>query len=52
MNNKDFFKGWIIGLTDGEGNFIVEISKVKDMVLNEKVQLNFNITQHWANEKI
>jgi hypothetical protein len=52
-SNIDLFLiGWIVGITDGEGNFSVEISKVYDMKLGEKVQLNYNVAQHWANESI
>ncbi len=50
--NNMFLIGWIVGLIEGEGNFSVEITKASDMKLQEKVQQNFNVTQHWVNESI
>ena len=52
MKNKELLIGWIVGKVDGEGNFSIEISKAPDKIQKEKVQLNFNITQHWVNESI
>jgi len=44
--NYFFFTLWLIGFTDGEGSFIVDINKNTTMKTGYQVQLSFIITQH------
>lgn len=37
---------WLIGFTDGEGTFSVEINKKEDMKMGYQIQISFIITQH------
>jgi len=37
---------WLIGFTDGEGTFSVEINKKDDMKTGYQVQIAYIITQH------
>lgn len=40
------FMLWLIGFTDGEGTFSVDINKKDDMKIGYQIQLSFIITQH------
>lgn len=37
---------WLVGFTEAEGTFAIDITDAKDMKLGKKVQLSFMITQH------
>lgn len=43
---ENFDPNWIVGFTEGEGNFYVSISKSKAYKSGSVIQLKFRITQH------
>ena len=46
-NDENFlFMLWLVGFTDGEGTFSVEINKRTDMKTGYQVQISYIITQH------
>lgn len=40
------FMLWLVGFTDGEGTFSVEVNKKDDMTAGYQVQISYIITQH------
>lgn len=47
LNEENYnFMLWLIGFTDGEGTFSVEINKKEDMKMGYQIQISFIITQH------
>lgn len=43
---------WLAGFTSGEGNFLIEISEVKNRKLGRNVQLRFRLAQHYRDEQL
>ena len=43
---------WLAGFTSADGSFMVRILNSPDRVLNAKVQLEFNLTQHMRDEQL
>jgi len=43
---------WLLGFTEAEGTFAIDINDAKDMKLGKKVQLSFIITQHLLDEQL
>ena len=52
LDHKIKDPNWLVGFTQGEGCFYIQIFKSKTAKLGESVKLKFNLTQHIRDEKL
>ena len=52
LDKKIYDPNWLAGFTSAEGCFFINLHKVTDRKLNERVKLGFKLTQHIRDEQL